>query len=268
MGIVQGITEFFPVSSDGHLALAGYFLNFSNPSLLFDVMLHFGTLGSLIVVYRREVAELISNTRKMVFEVFRAGPKQAFLHADRWVLYVWIMTFVTGLSGILLEHTVENLSANLVAAGIGFLISSVFLWLAVFYAKKASRQVIDMPFYFPIVLGLAQGLALLPGVSRSGSTICLALILGAKREQAGKFSFVGAIPIIFLASLYEFRKIFHEPIEHVGPIALGVLVSFVTGFFAIRLLMLMLTKLSLWPFALYTLFAAAVSFLAAFGWLG
>lgn len=267
MGIVQGITEFFPVSSDGHLALAGHFLNFQNPSLLFDVMLHFGTLGSLIVIYRQEVKDLISRTWSLFLEVLRAGPKQAFLNADRWVLYVWIMTFVTGLSGIFMEHTVESLSTNLIAAGIGFLITSLFLWGAVVYAKKATQSVVNMPIYFPVILGLAQGLALLPGVSRSGSTICLALILGARREQAGKFSFVGAIPIIFLASVYEFRKIFDQPVEHVGPIALGVLVSFITGFFAIRLLILMLTKLSLWPFAVYTLFAAALSFAAGFGWL-
>jgi len=265
MGIVQGITEFFPVSSDGHLVLAGHLIGFNNPSLLFDVMLHFGTLGSLFVVYRREVGELVASTWKMLLEVFRVGPKAAFLHADRWVLYIWIMTFVTGVAGILMERTVEDLTTNLTAAGIGFLITSVFLWIAIIFAKKATGDVRQMPIYFPIALGLIQGLALLPGVSRSGSTICLALILGVKREQAGKFSFVGAIPIILMATLYQFRKIFFEPVDHIGPIALGVLVSFITGFFAIRLLILMLTKMSLWPFAVYTLFAAAVAFAGSMG---
>jgi len=267
MGIVQGITEFFPVSSDGHLVLAAHFLDFRNRSLLFDVMLHFGTLGSLVVVYRKEVADLISTTWKLLLDVFRLGPRVAFEEADRWVLYIWIMTFVTGVSGILMEKTVENLATNLFATGIGFLITCGFLVGATIYARKATKAVKDMPIYFPIVLGLIQGLALLPGVSRSGSTICLALILGTRRDQAGKFSFVGAIPIIFLASLYEFRKIFYEPIDNLGLMGLGVLVSFITGFFAIRLLILMLTKLSLWPFALYTLVAACVAFAASFGWL-
>jgi undecaprenyl-diphosphatase len=263
LGVVQGLTEFFPVSSDGHLVLAEYFLGFHQSSLFYDVMLHFGTLGSLVVVYRKEVLALVKDTLSLVKKAFEVGPYKAFLGSDSWTRYVWVTTFVTGIVGLLAEGFVESISTSTMAAGIGFLITASVLFVANWRGKSSSFLVREMPWHFPIWIGLAQGLALLPGVSRSGSTICLALLLGARRDEAGKFSFVAAIPIIFLATLYEFRKAFTEQVDNWPAIGLGVLASFVVGFLAIRLLILMLTRLALWPFAVYTLGAAIVSFLAA-----
>ncbi len=267
MGIVQGITEFFPVSSDGHLVLAEYLVGFHEQGLLYDVLLHFGTLGSLVVVYRKEVLELIQDCIRVLKRCFEAGLKEGILSSDRWTLSILITTFVTGVSGIILEKTIEDLSSSTMAAGWGFLVTAVFLFVANYRGAFAKKNIREMPLHFAVSIGLAQALALFPGISRSGSTICLALILGLRREEAGRYSFVAAIPIIFLATLYELRKAFTEQVEHWDFMLLGMLTSFVVGFLAIRLLILMLTRLALWPFAVYTLFAAALAFAASFGWI-
>jgi undecaprenyl-diphosphatase len=267
LGIVQGITEFFPVSSDGHLVLAEYFLGFHQSSLLFDVLLHFGTLGSLCVVYRREVLELLVKSWALLVLALREGPKSALLRGDRWTVSILLTTFVTGMVGIAGESVVERLASSTLAAGVGFLMTAVFLFAANWKGKSSSLSLSSMSLWFSIWIGLAQGLALLPGVSRSGSTICLALILGLRREEAGRYSFVAAIPIIFLATVYELRKSFAQTSENWIAMSFGVLASFMVGFLAIRLLLLMLTRLALWPFAVYTLLAAGVSFLAAAGLL-
>lgn len=266
LGVVQGLTEFFPVSSDGHLAVADHLLGLSEPNLLFDVMLHFGTLGSLFVVYWKDIQQLLARTLDGFLGIKKAGLKEGILAFDRWTLFVWITTFVTGLVGIIVEKQIEFLSASILAAGIGFLITSGVLFAANVNGRGESR-VEHKSWWFPLLIGLAQSAALLPGVSRSGSTICLALLLGVKREEAGRYSFVAAIPIIFMASLYEMRKLPGQDFSELGVMSLGVMASFVTGFFAIRLLLLMLTKLALWPFALYTFVIGLLSIGVYYGWV-
>lgn len=267
LGIVQGLTEFLPVSSDGHLVLARHILNYQKDILVFDVLLHLGTLGSLLVFYRKEWIELLQNSICLTIRACKS-PRNAkqLLFSDqyRWTSYILITTFVTGIIGLAAEDFVEESFRSLKAASIGLLITSLFLF-AGSYLRHGLKKITDNKLGFPIGIGLAQALALLPGVSRSGSTISYALINGVEKEEAGRYSFVAAIPIIFLASVYQSRHLVSVPLEEFWVMSVGILSSFIVGLFALRLLIWMLRQKSLYPFAIYTLLVGLIGFVASYG---
>lgn len=253
LGIVQGLTEFFPVSSDGHLALAQAFLNYHKESLLFDVMLHLGTLGAIYIVFRKDAHQLVKDTWRMVEQVPQKGLKPFFSDApsNKWISFIWITTFITGVLGLILEPTIEALKTNIQVAGAGFLVTSAALFLAI-YTKHGRKNATDLSWWFPVLIGAAQAAAIFTGVSRSGMTICTALLLGLRREEAGRYSFVAAMPIIAMAVLYEARKLGGESLDQIGVMSVGVIVSFLVGLAAIKGLLAMLKSLNLMPFAVYT----------------
>lgn len=256
LGIVQGITEFFPVSSDGHLALAQYLLNYHKQSIAFDVLLHLGTLGSLYVVFKKETHQLVHQTWALASKACRTRSIKVITNPqsqDRSMIYVWLTTLITGVAGIILEPVVEGFSNNIQIAGVGFLVTA-FALFASWRSTHGTSKAGEMGWLFPILLGLAQASALFTGVSRSGMTIAMALVFGVQRTEAGRFSFLASIPIIALAILYESRKLYAIDSGQLFVMSLGVVVSFVVGLLAIRGLMLMLSKLSLLPFAVYCFF--------------
>jgi len=251
LGIVQGLTEFLPVSSDGHLVLARHLLNYQKEILVFDVLLHMGTLGSLFFIFYKDTLNLISDFRIFVKDFFKS-PMKAFQNPQhKYLLFVVITTFVTGIVGLVFEKGITELFTSMGAAAFGFACTSAFLFWAAFHSS-GKKKVTEMKWSFPIWIGLAQALALLPGASRSGSTIVLALGLSVHRKEAGRYSFVVAIPIIALASIYQMRHLLTGDHEAMSTMMLGVVTAFVVGVFAIRLLLWMLEKQKLLPFAIYT----------------
>jgi undecaprenyl-diphosphatase len=253
LGIVQGLTEFFPVSSDGHLAVFQHLLGYHKENMVFDVLLHAGTLGALLLVFRKETLQLIQQTFELFKTLFREKSLRLMKspsESERPTLYVWWVTFVTGIFGLCLEKVATASGQSILATGFGFLITAAFLlWASGRHnnTKAPSQQ----SWIFPLLIALAQSSALLSGVSRSGMTISTALLLGCKRDEAGRFSFVAAIPIISLAIIYELRKLDWSQTNQLSIMLVGVLVSFVTGVLAIKGLLAMLTRLSLRPFAYY-----------------
>lgn len=253
LGIVQGLTEFFPVSSDGHLAVFQHLLGYHKENMVFDVLLHAGTLGALLLVFRKETLQLIQQTLELFKTLFREKSLRLMKspsESERPTLYVWWVTFVTGIFGLCLEKIATASGQSILATGFGFLITAAFLlWASGRHnnTKTPSQQ----SWIFPLLIALAQSSALLSGVSRSGMTISTALLLGCKRDEAGRFSFVAAIPIISLAIIYELRKLDWSQTNQLSIMLVGVLVSFVTGVLAIKGLLAMLTRLSLRPFAYY-----------------
>lgn len=252
-GIIQGLTEFLPISSDGHLVLGRELLNYHKEILVYDVLLHFGTLGSLVVFFWKDVRAFLKDCFKFGRDLLRQPCISTILKPEyRWTVFILGTTFVTGLIGLLLEDFIEESFQSLRVASIGFLITSVFLFLGSF-TRKETKSFIQLPLIFPFALGLAQASALLPGVSRSGMTISVALLFGLSRMDSGRFSFVAAIPIIFLATLYQARHLVHSPSDQLPQMFVGVITSFIVGLLAIRLLLWMLSKQKLYPFAIYTL---------------
>lgn len=262
LGFVQGLTEFLPISSSGHLALFQQWFNVQASELVFfDVLLHIGTLASVIVFYRCEVVRLVVGFPRFLIEGM--GLIRGDKHISS-VSYAWgmiaIATFVTGCFGILLEKPLKALFDR--PSGIGFFLMVTGLLLLLTRGRGNDRTTTEKanpdPNLLPGVtilraglLGLAQGMAIAPGLSRSGTTIAVALYLGLSREMAVRFSFLMSIPAILGACVLEAK----DGIETlpVMPAVIGTLVSFVSGLLFLWTLVWIVRAGRIHYFAFYTI---------------
>lgn len=241
LGFIQGLTEFFPVSSSGHLVLMQNIFGFKEPQLFADAILHVGTVISLLVFLRRDILELGQSLGR-----FCVNPKKNISDPNIKILFAlaWA-SLPTALMGYFLHDFFESLFASLTAVGIALLITGSFLLLTKF-AKEKKRKFVSHPF----LIGILQGLAIVPGFSRSGLTIGGALLLGWKRREAAQFSFLLSIPAIIGASLYEFHKI--DSNGHDWPLLLaGMIVAAVFGFLALTFLVRLINKGKFYLFSYY-----------------
>jgi undecaprenyl-diphosphatase len=241
LGIVQGIGEFLPISSDGHLVICKTLLTrFGNAAELsgktVEVLLHIGTLASILVVYARELPEVLRSARLC----------QAII----------IATIPAVIVGLTLEDWFDQAFSSVKMAGFGLLITASLLLIGQF-SERARYTEYTLPWLSVIHIGCFQALALLPGVSRSGSTISGALLCGVDRLAATRFSFLMAIPVtagaISLTVLKLLRSDLSQATSGVGlaPIAVGIAVAFVVGWFALRLLLRLVAQRRLHWFAVY-----------------
>jgi undecaprenyl-diphosphatase len=227
LGIVQGLTEFLPISSDGHLALAEILFKLKG-GLAFNVMLHAGTFLATLLVLHREVWSAVREgcrglVRPARFRETRGG---------RDALVVILASLPTALVGLFLRQPVEQWTESPLAIGLGFLGTTAALVLAHFSAPGDREQ---PPLAGALLLGAAQGLAVLPGLSRSGSTIAVALWLGVKPARAFELSMLMSLPAIAGAIGIELREARHVAFPW-APALVGACVALVTGIFALRLL--------------------------------
>jgi undecaprenyl-diphosphatase len=237
LGLVQGLTEFLPVSSDGHLAVIGHVAGVHTPGVFVEVALHVATLGSILVVYGRRFWDL-------VLGVLRRNPD-----ALRYAGLLFIGMIPAGIVGLLLEDLIARAFDSLWAAGIGFLVTAA----ALLATRNKSPEGAARPTPAgALVIGLAQALAPLPGISRSGMTIASGLFVGLGAMAAADFSFLMAIPLIAGAGLLEARHAAAD-VALVGAIPLIVagVVAFLSGVFAIRFLVAMLRRGRFHVFAPY-----------------
>jgi undecaprenyl-diphosphatase len=257
LGLVQGLTEFLPVSSDGHLAVIGHIAGVRTPGVFVEVALHVATLGSILVVYGRRFWQL-------TVDVLRRQPD-----ALRYAGLLLIGMIPAGLVGIFFEDLIARAFDSLWAAGAGFLVTGVALWSTRHRGAAPPPGGASRPSpRGALVIGLAQALAPLPGVSRSGMTISSGLWVGLGAVPAADFSFLMAIPLIAGAGLVEAR---HASVDIVqigaAPLLVGCLVAFVSGVFAIRFLVAMLRRGRFYAFAPYC-FAIGIFTLAYALWHG
>jgi len=239
LGLVQGLTEFLPVSSDGHLALIGHVAGVHTPGVFVEVALHVATLGSILVVYGRRFWRLAVG-------VLRRQPD-----ALRYAGLLIIGMIPAGLVGIFLQHLIERAFQSLWAAGVGFLVTAACLWSTRHRGPEGASQPSPRG---ALIIGLAQAFAPLPGVSRSATTISSGLWVGLGAVAAADFSFLMAIPLIAGAGLVEARHASTD-IAQVGavPLLVGCIVAFGSGVFAIRFLIAMLRRGRFYLFAPYCL---------------
>lgn len=241
LGLVQGLTEFLPVSSDGHLAVIGHVAGVRTPGVFVEVALHVATLGSILVVYGRR------------FWVLTLGVLRREPDALRYAGLLLIGMIPAGIVGLLLEDLIARAFDSLWMAGAGFLVTAAALW-----STRSRSQMIEAASrpspLGALIIGLAQALTPLPGVSRSGMTIASGLWVGLGAVPAADFSFLMAIPLIAGAGLVEARHIGTD-VAHVGavPLLAGCLVAFVSGVFAIRFLVALLRRGRFHVFAPYCL---------------
>ena len=244
LGLIQGLTEFLPVSSSGHLAITQHFLpGFEQPGLLFDVLLHAATTMAVIIYFRNEVWKLATC-------YFRQDDTSAI---DRHVLHMLILgsipTAIIGLTG---KDFFEGLFENLLVIGCMLLVTATLLFLAE-KIRKDGRPLMMVNRNDAILVGIAQGLAIIPGISRSGSTIACLLLRGLDGEAAARFSFLLALPAIGGAMLLSLKDLDQVATETLPAYGLGALMAFLSGLFAIRCLMSVVRRKRLVGFSIYCL---------------
>ena len=247
LGIVQGLTEFLPISSDGHLAITYKLLGLS-PNLSFEVFLHAATLIAMFWYFRHDVIELASSIL----------PKHKDRTADRRIVaFIVLATAISAVIALVLGPYLEELSSNMVAVAVGFFITTILLVLAEAVTHGAAR-IASADKLKPLsvsAIAVLQGIAALPGVSRSGSTIAGGMLFGLKRDQAARFSFLLGIPIITLAALKDGVDVITGPLSLPGTtlaLALGFIASGLAGYFAIWGLLRFVKNHRLYWFAAYT----------------
>lgn len=256
-GIIQGLTEFLPISSSGHLALYQYFTDKTlDNGLLFSVILHLGTLLAIFIFYRKTVGELILEVFKAIGDIFVGKFKENINRPTRRLL---IMLFIACLPLFIIyifRDFYEGLvnRPNLLIEGFCFLITALMLFLAD-KCVKGKKDETNIRYRDTIAIGLVQAiLAPLPGVSRSGSTISMGLLSGLSKEFAVKFSFILGIPTILGGCIFEISGAIKElKTTNLTPIIIGLAVSTVVGYLAMKLVEVIVKKDKFKIFTVYTM---------------
>ena len=251
LGIIQGLTEFLPVSSTAHLILAPWFFGFKDPGLYFDVALHLGTLLAILLFFWRDFLKIFmdmikSEERGIVF----------------W--YLVVATIPGALFGVLLESKVESIFRSPALIAFSLAIFGVIIWVIDRKVKK-ERKIEEVGFKDALLIGFSQALALVPGVSRSGITMVMGRCLGFTREASVRFSFLLSAPIIFGSVMAGALKIFKgkEAMSfNYLDLGVGVLTSFIFGFLAIRFLIKYVSKNNFDIFVIYRLALASLILIA------
>ena len=257
LGIVQGLTEFLPISSSGHLAILPWAFGWSSPvlnSLPFAVALHVGTLFAVLLVFWRDVLALAT--------AFLASLREREIQSEPERRLAWLLILATlpaVVAGLLLENAAATVlrSPGIIAAALAGV--GAILWVV--DARHTGEQELgSLGWRGALLIGLAQALAIIPGVSRSGSTITMGMLLGLSRVQAARFSFLLMAPVIFGAGIWEARHLDSAALSGNGGTVFiaGFLSALVVGYLCIRVFLRYLQRGRLWPLALYRIGLAAL----------
>ncbi|MBM4277773.1 MAG: undecaprenyl-diphosphate phosphatase [Deltaproteobacteria bacterium] len=242
LGVIQGLTEFLPISSSGHLVFFQSLFGMKEPQLFFDVMLHFGTLLAVMVYFRRDISGIIRGIGSMLTG---KGKNEEGIKFFFWIL---VASIPTGLMGILFKDWFESLFSKPKIVGGMLLITGSILYLTR-WAKREDKYLEKMNWVDALLIGVAQGIAIIPGISRSGATISMGLFCGLNRELAGTFSFLLSIPAILGATILEMRKI--QSVSEILPALLGMGVAFGVGSLSLTFLIKIIKAGKLSNFSYY-----------------
>ena len=261
LAIVQGLTEFLPISSSAHLILPSQVLGWPDQGLAFDVAVHVGTLLAVIWYFRSDIRQLIKG---FIQTTFMAQPNED----GKLAWYIGLATIPAGLLGYFLNGSVEEYLRN--AAVIAS--TTILFGLLLLYADgktNLKKTIKDMPLSQAIFIGMAQAIALIPGTSRSGITMTAAMLMGYERSTAARFSFLLSIPLILLAGGYKaYELLTLNQVIPWGFIALGAIVSCISAYICIYFFLKLIEQLSMLPFVIYRLALGGFLFLAlGVGWI-
>jgi undecaprenyl-diphosphatase len=267
LGVVQGITELLPISSTAHMRLIPAVLGWQDPGSAFSAAMQLAALAAVVSYFWTDVRDLATNS-------FRAVASGQFTDRDlRFSTWIFLATVPIGVAGLLLAGLLNNCNSPLRNVSvIGWACVAMALLLGAAEVRARHRRTIDnASFIDAMLIGIAQIGALIPGVSRSGSTLTAALALGFKRDEAARLSFLLGLPAIALAGLKEIWELYKIHLDAHGwsVLLLGLFVASISAFFAIWGLMRVLQQFSTWPFVVYR-FMLGVGILVgvAMGWLG
>ncbi len=277
LGLIQGLTEFLPVSSSGHLAIFQYIFNVNTDTgMLFEVMLHLGTLLAVCIVFFKDIKRLVVEGIGILLDLFsnvkvrlgrsKAKKRRIVTNAYRkFVLLIMVTTIPTGIIGIIINNHMEAATASLLVPGMCLIVNAIIL-LVVGSLPGGKKKVKRASYKDAAMIGIAQGLAVLPGISRSGSTISACLGLRFDRNFAVKYSFIASLPAIIGANILELR--------HLGDALasgdsffyyiIGMIVAGVSGYICIRVMMYVVSEKKFTYFAYYCAAVGIISLIFHF----
>lgn len=236
LGIIQGITEFLPISSSGHLVIIGKLLGLTHEQLALSVILHLGTGFALVIFFSKDLGRILRDFRLLSL--------------------LFITTIITVIIGFLGKDFFENLFTSTTPVAFALLATGIML---IFTKKFMAGTRSNLNFKDAAILGVTQSIAIIPGISRSGTTISTLLFRGIDRENSFYFAFLAAIPIIFGAALFEIKKVnFALKAEPIA-LAVGFLASFFTGLLSLWMLKLVMRKAKLYYFGYYCIIVAIIT---------
>lgn len=255
LGAIQGIAEFLPISSSGHLAVAEYFLGHTEVPIIFDILLHIATLGAVCIVFYKQIGRLLAVLGRFIIRKNTEADAQDL----RLIAALLISTAITGVIGIVLKDFVQ--AKNPLFIAVCFIITGIVLFVS---GRLQSKKNITVPSLMQAaIIGAAQGIGVLPGISRSGSTIAAALLTGLNREKAGEYSFLLSIPAILAAFIFELKSA-----DNItgsisgGALAAGMVTAFAVGLLSLLFLLKLIKRGKLGLFAYYLIPTGAALFAA------
>ena len=279
LGIIQGAAEFFPVSSSGHLVLVPFLFKWDYIPVYYSVALHFATLLSLVTVFYRDIGRIIKAFFTGLFSKNTRRSNPYF----KLSLFIVIATIPGAVAGYFLQDQIEGFFSKPLYVAIFLLVTAAFLFIGEYFGKKIEKRTVSvngenkdtrilnvrgLNFISAAVTGVGQAIAILPGISRSGSAISFARVFGIKREECVRFSMLLSIPITFGAFIFETYKSYNEVLSQglhiIINIGIGFVFAYVTGLFAIKVLLKYSKKRNLNYFAVYCIVIAIIVFVLFF----
>lgn len=245
LSIIQGITEFLPISSSAHLILPSAIFGWEDQGIAFDVAVHVGTLLAVMLYFRQDIANLTVGWINSLGGQHSTDSKLAW-----WVI---LATIPAGLAGLLAADLIETFLRSPWVLAITTIVFGLLLWLADATAKQQVSME-QMNWRQALIIGLAQAVALIPGTSRSGITMTAAMLLGLDKVSAARFSFLLSIPIIVLSGGYQASKLLSEPTQYdISGILLGMVLSFISALICIHFFLKIISRMGMLPFVIYRL---------------
>ncbi len=257
-GIVQGLTEFLPVSSSGHLVLVQALFN-DHPPLAFDVLVHLATLLATFVVFRKEITSLFHGSSQIFKDKNFLSPMKK--KETKTIFLMLISTVITGIIGLALKSSVEKAFSNVTFVALALIMTGTYLYYA--SQKRSYRTMEDLKILDAVFIGLFQGIAVMPGISRSGMCIATGLILGWERRLVGQYAFIISIPAILGAFVLTAKDLFGAKLNWLFT-SLGFISAFVVGYVCLRLLITWIEKGKLSFFVYYCWAVGFVTLLVQF----
>ncbi|QTA79427.1 Undecaprenyl-diphosphatase [Desulfonema limicola] len=260
LGVIQGLTEFLPVSSSGHLVIFQYLFGLREAELFFDICVHMGTLAAVIIFFRKEIGSILVSLFNLFKLIKNKEALLAGINSDqdiKMAVLIIIGSVPTAIIGLGFHKIAEQLFSSIFLVGCMLIITGTFLWSSL-WVKNDRKNIAEFTIKDALIIGFVQGLAILPGISRSGSTITMGLFLGLNKETSARYSFLLCIPAIIGAQILSIKDLGTEVSFNINVIA-GALTAGIVGYFALVLLVFIVNKGRMHLFAPYCWFVGAIA---------
>ncbi|MFI6603972.1 undecaprenyl-diphosphate phosphatase [Nonomuraea sp. NPDC050536] len=263
LGLVQGLTEFLPISSSAHIRIVSALLHWPDPGAAFTAVIQLGTEAAVLIYFRKEIWEIVSTWVRSLWTPALRGE-----FAARMGWYVIVGTLPIAILGVAFKDQIETVFRDLRLVGTTLVVFALILWFADRTARSTITLERHLDFVHAIVYGFAQSLALIPGVSRSGGTITAGLLLDYRREDAARYSFLLAMPAVLSSGLLELTKIGDAQSPAWGPTLLATVISFAVGYAAVAWFLRYISRHRFTAFVIYRIaLGLFVIFAVTIGWL-